>query len=328
MSEISSIITKPAEKRKIERPIAMEEEYEIIGSVPDVGYDVEEMEDIEEGELEESMNMQPVQLPHKVPLLTGDKTKFIVTLEGLDSDGYPVRTERPDIRSRLGARPVPNNDGLEEVEYIEEVEEWEEMEDTVSEVPQDMTTGEVISEAVKPKLKNAITALPTAETGAKKPDKERCRFWPACKSGETCPYHHPTVACTIFPECKFGDKCLYIHPKCKYDPSCARIGCPYSHTAARTPAVIAASMKHKLVVPTRPAKIKCKFFPKCTNMSCPFLHPKACFYGSYCNQANCLFSHPEISTGAKLKWIAPKTTPPTVSFEATEDKAKEVPVKE
>ena len=24
---------------------------------------------------------------------------------------------------------------------------------------------------------------------------ERCRFWPNCKNGDTCPYHHPTIPC-------------------------------------------------------------------------------------------------------------------------------------
>lgn len=24
---------------------------------------------------------------------------------------------------------------------------------------------------------------------------ERCKFWPNCKNGDTCPYHHPTIPC-------------------------------------------------------------------------------------------------------------------------------------
>lgn len=24
---------------------------------------------------------------------------------------------------------------------------------------------------------------------------ERCKFWPNCKNGDSCPYHHPTVPC-------------------------------------------------------------------------------------------------------------------------------------
>ena len=38
------------------------------------------------------------------------------------------------------------------------------------------------------------------EDGANVPQKrqkvlERCRFWPVCKSGDECPYHHPTTQC-------------------------------------------------------------------------------------------------------------------------------------
>ena len=32
---------------------------------------------------------------------------------------------------------------------------------------------------------------------------EKCRFWPHCKNGDQCPFHHPSV------ECKYGtDLCL------------------------------------------------------------------------------------------------------------------------
>ena len=24
---------------------------------------------------------------------------------------------------------------------------------------------------------------------------ERCRFWPNCKNGDSCPYHHPSAQC-------------------------------------------------------------------------------------------------------------------------------------
>ncbi|XP_064098510.1 zinc finger CCCH domain-containing protein 14-like [Macrobrachium nipponense] len=324
MSEIGSVVTKPVEKRKAVRPVPMEDDYEI-----DEGYDVEEMEGLEEGEYVDPINEQLLPLSHrKVPILSGDKTKFIVTLEGLDAEGYPVRTERPDIRSRLGARPV-HNDSLEEVEeYIEEVEEWEEMDDGVSDINQDMAVGDVLSDSGKPKPKSAITAPTSTEGGTKKPETERCKFWPTCKTGDACPYHHPSVACKLFPNCKFGDKCAYIHPKCAYDGACTRVGCSYTHYAGRSPSLVAATLKHKMVAPRRPAKIKCRFFPKCTNMSCPYLHPKACFYGTSCKQANCPFSHPEIPTGAKLKWIAPKTTTPKIPATTLEEKPKEVPVKE
>lgn len=60
--------------------------------------------------------------------------------------------------------------------------------------------------------------------------KERCKFYPACTRGERCEYIHPSTPCKAFPNCKFGDKCLYIHPKCKFDLTCSRLNCNFSHT--------------------------------------------------------------------------------------------------
>lgn len=28
---------------------------------------------------------------------------------------------------------------------------------------------------------------------------ERCKFWPVCKSGDECLYHHPTTQCKLVP---------------------------------------------------------------------------------------------------------------------------------
>ena len=38
---------------------------------------------------------------------SGENTKFIVTLEGMDSEVFPEKEETLSIRSRLGARPPP-----------------------------------------------------------------------------------------------------------------------------------------------------------------------------------------------------------------------------
>lgn len=71
--------------------------------------------------------------------------------------------------------------------------------------------------------------LPQVRAPVTMKNKERCRYWPGCKQGEKCEFVHPTVQCKMFPQCKFGDKCLYIHPSCKFDSSCTRKDCPYSH---------------------------------------------------------------------------------------------------
>ncbi|WAR18582.1 ZC3HE-like protein [Mya arenaria] len=62
---------------------------------------------------------------------------------------------------------------------------------------------------------------------------ERCRFWPACANGNSCVYIHPSIPCKTFPYCKFGDKCIYIHPNCRFDASCTRHDCPYTHSGKR-----------------------------------------------------------------------------------------------
>ncbi|CAL4060203.1 unnamed protein product, partial [Meganyctiphanes norvegica] len=111
-----------------------------------------------------------------------------------------------------------------------------------------------------------------------------------------------------FPKCTFGEKCLFIHPNCKYDASCTRKDCPFTHASTRhIPPVVAK--------PTGPpiSSVKCRFFPKCTNMSCPFLHPTMCRFGAVCTRVGCSFAHPGITTGPKLKWIAPRTTTTTAT---------------
>uniref|UniRef100_A0A4W5NCC5 Zinc finger CCCH domain-containing protein 14 n=1 Tax=Hucho hucho TaxID=62062 RepID=A0A4W5NCC5_9TELE len=64
---------------------------------------------------------------------------------------------------------------------------------------------------------------------------ERCKFWPVCKSGDECVYHHPTTQCKTFPSCKFGDKCLFVHPNCKFDGKCSKPDCPFTHVSRRGP---------------------------------------------------------------------------------------------
>ncbi|XP_063592050.1 zinc finger CCCH domain-containing protein 14-like isoform X3 [Penaeus indicus] len=299
--------------------------------VPEVPYGMEEVEEVEVEEevvdegIEEDQPLPGSDPPQPVvPHVAGrENTKFIVTLEGVDTDVFEMRDDPPDIRSRLGARPI-RSDSLEEVEeYIEEVEEWEE-----EETSSDMTRGGSLPgvgliAGVKPRLKSAISVSSGQDGGGGNKFEERCRYWPACKAGDSCQYHHPTLPCISFPSCKFGDKCLYIHPNCIYDAACTRRGCPYTHASSRSLALTTAavSIKHK-IPPSRPSKIKCKYFPKCTNMSCPFLHPKACFYGMSCTQASCPFTHPDVTMRSKLKWIAPKSTSQVSAASAPTDLIK------
>lgn len=128
---------------------------------------------------------------------------------------------------------------------------------------------------------------------------ERCRFWPVCKIGDECPYHHPTTQCKTFPSCKFGDKCLFVHPNCKYDARCTKSDCPFTHVSRRGPAP-----PPKPAVPPPQASNVCRFFPECKKVECPFYHPKPCRFAAQCKRAGCTFFHPTTSLPPRhaLKW--------------------------
>ncbi|XP_041951720.1 zinc finger CCCH domain-containing protein 14 isoform X1 [Alosa sapidissima] len=130
---------------------------------------------------------------------------------------------------------------------------------------------------------------------------ERCKFWPVCKSGDDCVYHHPTTQCKTFPNCKFGDKCLFVHPNCKFDAKCKKPDCPFTHVSRRgapnLPRPVAA------VAAAQPPTI-CRFFPDCKKMDCPFYHPKPCRFAGQCKRQGCSFYHPSTSVPPRhaLKW--------------------------
>ncbi|XP_016065590.1 PREDICTED: zinc finger CCCH domain-containing protein 14 isoform X1 [Miniopterus natalensis] len=145
---------------------------------------------------------------------------------------------------------------------------------------------------------------------AQKPEKllERCKYWPACKNGDECAYHHPVSPCKAFPNCKFAEKCLFVHPNCKYDAKCTKPDCPFTHLSRRIP-----------VLPPKPAVITatpssssqlCRYFPACKKMECPFYHPKHCRFNTQCTRPDCTFYHPTITVPPRhaLKWIRPQTS--------------------
>ncbi|XP_058662419.1 zinc finger CCCH domain-containing protein 14 isoform X3 [Ammospiza nelsoni] len=132
---------------------------------------------------------------------------------------------------------------------------------------------------------------------------ERCKYWPACKNGDECVYHHPTLPCKVFPNCKFADKCLFIHPNCKYDAKCTKPDCPYTHASRRTPhpSPKPAPLPTLSVPSSSPL---CKFFPACKKMECPFYHPKHCRFNTQCTRPDCTFYHPTVAVPPRhaLKW--------------------------
>ncbi|XP_076613148.1 zinc finger CCCH domain-containing protein 14 isoform X3 [Chaetodon auriga] len=129
---------------------------------------------------------------------------------------------------------------------------------------------------------------------------ERCKFWPVCKSGDECLYHHPTTQCKTFPSCKFGDKCLFVHPNCKYDARCSKPDCPFTHVSRRS----TAAPPKRPVQPVQTTTSVCRFFPDCKKMDCPFYHPKPCRFAAQCKRAGCTFYHPTTSVPPRhaLRW--------------------------
>ncbi|XP_074542043.1 zinc finger CCCH domain-containing protein 14 [Halichoeres trimaculatus] len=134
----------------------------------------------------------------------------------------------------------------------------------------------------------------------KKKVLERCKFWPVCKSGDECLYHHPTAQCKTFPSCKFGDKCLFVHPNCKYDARCTKPDCPFTHVSRRG---AAGPPQRPAVQPVQTTTV-CRFFPECKKTECPFYHPKPCRFAAQCKRAGCTFYHPSPSVPPRhaLKW--------------------------
>ncbi|XP_045307767.1 zinc finger CCCH domain-containing protein 14 isoform X2 [Leopardus geoffroyi] len=144
---------------------------------------------------------------------------------------------------------------------------------------------------------------------AQKPEKllERCKYWPACKNGDECAYHHPVSPCKAFPNCKFAEKCLFVHPNCKYDAKCTKPDCPFTHMNRRIPVL---PLK-PVTTPAPPSSSQlCRYFPACKKMECPFYHPKHCRFNTQCTRPDCTFYHPTITVPPRhaLKWIRPQTS--------------------
>lgn len=157
--------------------------------------------------------------------------------------------------------------------------------------------------------------------------KERCKYFPLCRQGDSCEFLHPSTNCKAFPACKFGDKCLYLHPMCKYDKTCHRLDCNYMHTKPLSAHVSTAPPLASSVVPVqnyktitaKPLPQPCRFYPGCSNGDlCPYYHPKLCRFGRHCmNKVECNFYHYDLPGGGapldhheappkdKFKWVSP-----------------------
>ncbi|XP_072298159.1 zinc finger CCCH domain-containing protein 14 [Eucyclogobius newberryi] len=204
--------------------------------------------------------------------------KFIVTLDGVPSPGGNYTGLEMDMDD---VRPPPRDGVIEcssQVSILQRLQKNPTLDDEMMDY-EDMETEDV------PVKRQKVS--------------ERCKFWPACKSGDDCPYHHPTTKCKTFPSCKFGDKCLFIHPNCKYDARCTKPDCPFTHVSRRS----TANPPQRPVPPVQTTSV-CRFFPDCTKMDCPFYHPKPCRFAAQCKRVGCSFYHPSTSVPPRhaLKW--------------------------
>ncbi|NXN97727.1 ZC3HE protein, partial [Rhinopomastus cyanomelas] len=205
--------------------------------------------------------------------------KFIVTLDGVPSPpGYLSDQEEDDMCLTEGLKPATQNmlKGLQ-AQHMQVV------------------TSDVDVEELNVLQKQEKVL-------------ERCKYWPACKNGDECVYHHPTLPCKVFPNCRFADKCLFIHPNCKYDAKCAKPDCPYTHATRRSP----HPAPKPAVLPTpsvSSSSPRCKFFPACKKMECPFYHPKHCRFNTHCTRPDCTFYHPTVAVPPRhaLKWTRAQT---------------------
>ncbi|XP_035868849.1 zinc finger CCCH domain-containing protein 14 isoform X1 [Phyllostomus discolor] len=219
--------------------------------------------------------------------------KFIVTLDGVPSPPGYMSDQEEDMCFE-GVKPVnqtaASNKGLRGLLHPQQLQ------------------------LMSRQLGDPDGSCPHAEMSelsvAQKPEKllERCKYWPACKNGDECAYHHPVSPCKAFPNCKFAEKCLFVHPNCKYDAKCTKPDCPFTHVNRRIP-----------ILPPKPAVLTpspssnsqlCRYFPACKKMECPFYHPKHCRFNTQCTRPDCTFYHPTITVPPRhaLKWIRPQTS--------------------
>ncbi|XP_052503203.1 zinc finger CCCH domain-containing protein 14 isoform X1 [Budorcas taxicolor] len=218
--------------------------------------------------------------------------KFIVTLDGVPSPPGYMSDQEEDMCSegmRPAQHPAASHGGLAGLLHPQQLH--------------------VLSRQLEDPDGSFANAELSELSVAQKPEKllERCKYWPACKNGDECAYHHPVSPCKAFPNCKFAEKCLFVHPNCKYDAKCAKPDCPFTHTSRRAP-----GPPPKPVTAAAPPSSSqlCRYFPACKKMECPFYHPKHCRFNTQCTRPDCTFYHPTIAVPPRhaLKWIRPQTS--------------------
>lgn len=137
----------------------------------------------------------------------------------------------------------------------------------------------------------------------------RCRLFPRCPLGRSCPHAHPTKVCNDYPNCpKPPGTCEYLHPN-EDEELMREIERTREEFQQRKAAIIAARSK-----PVSTGIVLCKFGALCSNPMCPFGHPTPadedakvlellwCADNLQCSDRSCRKAHSSLS---KIREVAP-----------------------
>lgn len=137
----------------------------------------------------------------------------------------------------------------------------------------------------------------------------RCKLFPRCPLGRSCPHAHPTKVCNDYPNCpKPPGTCEYLHPN-EDEDLMREIEKTREEFQQRKAAMLAARTK-----PVQTGIVLCKFGALCSNPMCPFGHPTPanedakvldlmwCANNLTCTDPQCTRAHSSLS---KIRQIAP-----------------------
>ncbi|SMN21236.1 similar to Saccharomyces cerevisiae YGL122C NAB2 Nuclear polyadenylated RNA-binding protein required for nuclear mRNA export and poly(A) tail length control [Maudiozyma saulgeensis] len=136
----------------------------------------------------------------------------------------------------------------------------------------------------------------------------RCKLFPHCPLGRSCPHAHPTKVCNEYPNCpKPRGTCEYLHPD-EDQELMKELEKTREEFQKRKDALLAARSK-----PVQTGIVICKFGAVCSNPACPFGHPTPanedakvidlmwCENNLQCQDSNCKKAHSSVS---KLRPVA------------------------
>ena len=159
----------------------------------------------------------------------------------------------------------------------------------------------------------------------------RCKLFPHCPLGRSCPHAHPTKVCNEYPNCpKPRGTCEYLHPD-EDQELMKELEKTREEFQKRKDALLAARSK-----PVQTGIVICKFGAVCSNPACPFGHPTPanedakvidlmwCENNLQCQDASCKKAHSSVS---KLRPVAslghPGKTNPAMSSHPPVEKSLE-----